>query len=74
MWSTRSKARVLCYESYSPDHSGTPRDVRDLIRDSEQIFELHSIFQVLPFQHPTLSVSHYGSRTMLTWLSTHSDQ
>jgi hypothetical protein len=23
------------YESYSPDHSGTSRDVLDLIRDSE---------------------------------------
>ena len=30
--------------------------------------------QILPFQHPTLSVSPYGSRTMRTWLSTHSDQ
>ena len=24
------------YNSLPPDHSGTPRDVRDLIRDSEQ--------------------------------------
>ena len=24
------------YKSLPPDHSGTPRDVRDLIRDSEQ--------------------------------------
>ena len=26
------------YESYSPDSSGTPRDVYDLIRDSESPF------------------------------------
>ena len=25
------------YKSLPPDHSGTPRDVRDLIRDSEQL-------------------------------------
>ena len=25
------------YNSSPPDHSGTPRDVRDLIRDSEQL-------------------------------------
>ena len=25
------------YNSLPPDHSGTPRDVRDLIRDSEQL-------------------------------------
>ena len=24
------------YKSLPPDHSGTPRDIRDLIRDSEQ--------------------------------------
>ena len=25
------------YKSLPPDHSGTPRDVQDLIRDSEQL-------------------------------------
>ena len=25
------------YKSLPPDHSGTPRDVRDIIRDSEQL-------------------------------------
>ncbi|KRY05016.1 hypothetical protein T12_14412, partial [Trichinella patagoniensis] len=30
------------YKSLPPDHSGTPRDVRDLIRDSEQ----HSTLRV----------------------------
>ena len=31
------------YNSLPPDHSGTPPDVRDLIRDSEQ----HSAYRIL---------------------------
>ena len=31
-----TKTGLLIYKSLPPDHSGTPRDVRDLIRDSEQ--------------------------------------
>jgi hypothetical protein len=29
--------QLSIYKSLPPDHSGTPRDVRDLIRDSEQL-------------------------------------
>ena len=32
-----TKTRLPIYNSLPPDHSGTPRDVRDLIRDSEQL-------------------------------------
>jgi hypothetical protein len=32
----KPKSCFPLYESYSLDHSGTSRDVRDLIRDSEQ--------------------------------------
>ena len=31
-----TKTRLPIYKSLPPDHSGPPRDVRDLIRDSEQ--------------------------------------
>src|SRR3990170_4470304 len=31
-----TKTSLPIYYSLPPDHSGTPRDVRDLIRDSEQ--------------------------------------
>ena len=31
-----TKTGLPMYKSLPPDHSGTPRDVRDLIRDSEQ--------------------------------------
>ena len=31
-----TKTGLSIYKSLPPDHSGTPRDVRDLIRDSEQ--------------------------------------
>ena len=31
-----AETRLPIYNSLPPDHSGTPRDVRDLIRDSEQ--------------------------------------
>ena len=32
-----TKIRLPIYKSLPPDHSGTPRDVRDLIRDSKQL-------------------------------------
>ena len=32
-----SKTGLPIYKSLPPNHSGTPRDVRDLIRDSEQL-------------------------------------
>ena len=32
-----TKIRLPIYKSLPPDHSGTSRDVRDLIRDSEQL-------------------------------------
>ena len=32
-----AETRLPIYNSLPPDHSGTPRDVRDLIRDSEQL-------------------------------------
>ena len=32
-----TKIRLPIYKSLPPDHSGTPRDVRDLIRDSEKL-------------------------------------
>ena len=31
-----TKTGLPIYKSLPPDHSGTPRDIRDLIRDSEQ--------------------------------------
>ena len=31
-----SEQQLSIYKSLPPNHSGTPRDVRDLIRDSEQ--------------------------------------
>ena len=31
-----TKTGLHIYKSLPPDHSGTPRDVRDLIRDTEQ--------------------------------------
>ena len=38
-----TKIRLPIYKSLPPDHSGTTRDVRDLIRDSEQLsgFRIH---------------------------------
>ena len=32
-----AKIGLPIYKSLPPDHSGTPRDVRDLIQDSEQL-------------------------------------
>ena len=36
------------YKSLPPDHSGTPRDVRDLIRDSEQILGYRVLISLQP--------------------------
>ena len=48
------------YKSLPPDHSGTPRDIQDLIRDSEQ----HSVtvmhMPILLKRQQTLSVWSYG--------------
>ena len=42
-----TKIRLPIYKSLPPDHSGTSRDVRDLIRDSEQLsgFRIHISLQ-----------------------------
>ena len=34
------------YNSLPPDHFGTPRDVRDLIRDSEQLSGYHILISL----------------------------
>ena len=44
------------YQSSFPDHSGNPRDVRDLIRDSEQHSVTNHITQIRIKQRRTLSV------------------
>ena len=36
------------YNSLPPDHSGTPRDVRDLIRDSEQFLGYRILVSLQP--------------------------
>ena len=36
------------YKSLPPDHSGTPRDVRDLIRDSEQLSGYRILISLQP--------------------------
>ena len=36
------------YKSLPPDHSGTPRDVRDLIRDSEQLSGFRILISLQP--------------------------
>ncbi len=36
------------YNSLPPDHSGTPRDVRDLIRDSEQLLVCYILISLQP--------------------------
>ena len=43
-----AETTLLVYNSLPPDHSGTPRDVQDLIRDSEQ----HSVYGILIFIQP----------------------
>ena len=43
-----AETTLLVYNSLPPDHSGTPRDVQDLIRDSEQL----SGYRILIPQQP----------------------
>ena len=42
LFSLMAETALPIYNSLPPDHSGTPRDVRDLIRDSEQ----HSVTKI----------------------------
>ena len=50
------KTGLPIYKSLPPDHSGAPRDVRDLIWDSEQssVTTIHN--STIPKRHRTLSV------------------
>ena len=43
-----TKIRLPIYKSLPPDHSGTPRDVRDLIRDSEQLSGYRLLISLQP--------------------------
>ncbi len=51
-----AKTGLPIYQSLPPDHSGAPRDIQDLIRDSEQpsVTSIHN--SILPKRHQTLSV------------------
>ena len=51
-----TKTGLPIYQSLPPDHFGAPRDVWDLIRDSEQpsVTTIHN--SILPKRHRTLSV------------------
>ena len=40
--------QLSIYKSLPPDHSGTPRDVRDLIRDSEQLSDFRILISLQP--------------------------
>ena len=51
-----TKIRLPIYKSLPPDHSGTPRDVRDLIRDSEQPSFSKTNSSYNTYRHQTLSV------------------
>ena len=62
------------YESYSPDHSGSPRDILDPIRDSEQHSVSYSSFHNYSNNVESLSVSPYGSWIMRTWSRHFSEQ
>src|SRR3954462_3302401 len=58
-----SKNCTALYESYSPDHSGTSRDIPDPIRDSEQKIHKPSIQSILASRHVkcvTLRVREYA--------------
>src|SRR5664279_2987444 len=54
------------YKTLPPDHSRAPRDIQDLIRDSEQYSDSNSYSRIYPKRQRTLSVSPYGSRIMQT--------
>jgi hypothetical protein len=59
----KSKNCFPLYESYSLDHSGTSRDVLDLIRDSEQKLHkpiIHSILASMHVKCVTLRVREYA--------------
>ena len=43
-----TKTGLPIYKSLPPDHSGTPRDVRDLIRDSEQLSGFRILISLQP--------------------------
>ena len=43
-----TKIRLPIYKSLPPDHSGTPHDVRDLIRDSEQLSGYRILISLQP--------------------------
>ena len=43
-----TKIRLPIYKSLPPDHSGTPRDIRDLIRDSEQLSGYRILISLQP--------------------------
>ena len=43
-----AKTGLPIYESLPPDHSGTPRDVRDLIRDSKQLSGFRILVSLQP--------------------------
>ena len=43
-----TKIRLPIYKSLPPDHSGTPRDVRDLIRNSEQLSGYRILISLQP--------------------------
>src|SRR3954462_8329812 len=56
-----SETGLSLYESYSPDHSGSPRDISDPIRDFEQYSVSFSSFHNYSNNVESLSVSPYGS-------------
>src|SRR3954462_9154633 len=58
---SNSETGLSLYESYSPDHSGSPRDIPNPIRDSEQHSDSFSSFHNYSNNVESLSVSSYGS-------------
>ena len=48
---TMAETALPIYNSLPPDHSGTPRDIRDLIRDSEQ----HSVITYSYLYNPSVT-------------------
>ena len=51
-----TKTGLPIYQSLSPNHSGAPRDVRDLIRDSKQLSATNTYNSTISKRHRTLSV------------------
>ena len=58
---SNSETGLSLYESYSPDHFGSPRDIPDPIQDSEQHSVSFSSFHNYSNNVESLSVSPYGS-------------